>query len=127
MGVETVNPELAKSIHKNITFDQHKKAFAALREAGIFTVASFIVGLPGETKKMRSSYLDMAVDIGADAARFLPFQPLPGTPMESGTGEPEPLCTEYAVRITREFERHIAILDRLLEAAEKPDVRGMLA
>ncbi|CAG0997286.1 hypothetical protein METP2_03007 [Methanosarcinales archaeon] len=67
------------------------------------------------------------MDIGADAARFLPFQPLPGTPMESGTGEPGLLCTEYAVRITREFENHIAILNRLLEAAEKPDVRGIFA
>jgi radical SAM superfamily enzyme YgiQ (UPF0313 family) len=127
IGVETVDPELAQSIRKTITFEQHKKAFAALREAGIFTVASFIVGLPGETEEMRSCYVDMAVDIGADAARFLPFQPLPGTPMESGTGEPDPLCTEYAVRITREFERHIFILNRLLAAAEKPDVRGMLA
>lgn len=127
IGVETVNPELAQSIHKTITFEQHKKAFAALRQAGIFTVASFIVGLPGETEEMRSGYVDTAVDSGADAARFLPFQPLPGTPMESGTGEPKPLCAEYAVRITREFERHIVVLNRLIEAAEKPDVRGMLA
>ena len=127
IGVETVNPELAQSIRKTITFKQHKKAFAALGKAGIFTVASFIVGLPGETEEMRSGYVDTAVDIGADAARFLPFQPLPGTPMESGTGEPEPWCAEYAVRLTREFERHIAVLNRLLKAAEKPDVRGMLA
>ncbi|MGA9188137.1 MAG: radical SAM protein [Methanosarcina sp.] len=127
IGVETVNPELSKSIHKIITFEQHKQAFAALKDAGIFSVASFIVGLPGETEEMRSSYVDIAVDIGADAARFLPFQPLPGTPMESGTGEPDPLCAEYAVRTTKEFERHNAVLNRLLEAAEKFDVRGMLA
>ncbi len=127
IGVETVIPELAKSIRKTITFGQHKQAFSAMKEAGIFTVASFIVGLPGETEEMRGGYVDAAVDIGADAARFLPFQPLPGTPVESGTGEPDPLCAEYAVNITRQFERHPVVLERLLEAAEKPDVRGMLA
>ena len=126
IGVETVDPELAQSIWKEITFEQHKQAFAAMRDAGIYTVASFIVGLPGETEEMRCSYVDGAVEL-ADAAHFLPFQPLPGTPMGNSTGEPEPWCVNYATKITREFERHPVVLRRLLDAAKKPTVRGLLA
>ncbi|WP_456474398.1 B12-binding domain-containing radical SAM protein [Candidatus Pyrohabitans sp.] len=127
IGVETVAPKLAQSIRKPITFEQHQRAFAALRDAGIYTVASFIVGLPGETEEIRRGCVDAAVELGADAVRFVPFQPLPGTPMERGTGEPEPWCVEAAAKFTREFERHPKVLSRLLDAAEEPTVRGMFA
>lgn len=127
IGVETVEPDIARSIHKPIAFEQHRQAFAAMKDAGIFTVASFIAGLPGETEEMRRGYVDSAIEIGADAARFLPFQPLPGTPMESDTCETEPWCAEYAVKITVEFERHPVVLGRLSDAAKEPTVRGMLA
>lgn len=127
IGVETVNLGIMQRIRKIITFEQHKKAFALMRDAGIYTVASFIVGLPGEIEDIHQSYVDAAVELGVDAARFLPLQPLPGTPMESGTGEPEPWCVECAVKMTMQFERHPVVLRRLLDAAKEPTVRGTLA
>ena len=126
IGVETLIPKIAKSIGKNISFKQHKQAFDSLKKAGIFTIASFIVGLPGETENMRKSYVELAVKL-ADSATFLPFQPFPGTPMAKGIGEPEDWCIEYAARLTREFSQHPESKRRLSLAAKEKTVRGILA
>ena len=126
IGVETVIPKIAKSIGKNISFKQHIQTFEALKKAGIFTIASFIVGLPGETEDMRKSYVELALKL-ADSATFLPFQPFPGTPMAKGAGEPEDWCIEYAAKLTREFSQHPASIERLALAAKEATVRGMLS
>ena len=126
IGVETVIPKIAKSIGKNISLKQHIQTFETLREAGIFTIASFIVGLPGETEGMRKSYVEQALKL-ADSATFLPFQPFPGTPMAKGAGEPEDWCVEYAAKLTREFRQHPASHERLALAAREATVRGMLS
>jgi len=62
-----------------------------------------------------------------DAAQFVPFQPLPGTPLESGSGECEPWAEERAAQYTAEFRRHPVVITRLLEASQQLTVRGMLA
>ena len=126
VGVETVVPAILAKIKKNISFETHKKAFQAMKDAGIYTVASFIVGLPGETEAMRRRYVNAAIEL-ADSATFLPFQPLPGTPLERATVDPEPWSIACAERLTREFERHPKVLQRLMGAAKSPTVRGALA
>ncbi len=126
IGVETLIPKIAKSIGKNISFKQHKQAFDSLKKAGIFTIASFIVGLPGETENMRKSYVELALKL-ADSATFLPFQPFPGTPMAKGAGEPEDWCVEYAAKLTREFRQHPKSKARLELAAKEKTVRGIIA
>ncbi len=127
IGVETLEPELAHFIRKPIQFEEHQKACSSLKEAGIFTVASFITGLPGETEEMRRQSVDLAIRIGVDAAQFVPFQPLPGTPLEKGSGEPEPWAEEAAARLTQEFRNHPAVISQLVEAGKHLTVRGMLA
>jgi radical SAM superfamily enzyme YgiQ (UPF0313 family) len=126
IGVETLMPEIAKLIGKPISFRQHKQTFDTLRDAGIFTVASFIVGLPGETEKMRKQYVSLAAQL-ADSATFLPFHPFPGTPMANETGEPEDWCIDYAEMLTNEFSKHPASMERLSLAAKEKTVRGMLS
>ena len=127
IGIETLEPELAHFIRKSISFEKHQKACTEMRKSGIFTMASFITGLPGETEKMRERCVDLAVDVGVDAAQFVPFQPLPGTPLESGSGECEPWAEERAAYYTAEFRRHPVVITRLLEASQQLTVRGMLA
>jgi radical SAM superfamily enzyme YgiQ (UPF0313 family) len=127
IGIETLEPELAHFIGKPISFEQHRHACTEMREAGIFTMASFIVGLPGETEDMRTQSVESAVRVGADSAQWVPFQPLPGTPLEKGDGSPEPWCVEAAAKTTYEFRRHPVVIARLVEAAHQPTVRGMLA
>lgn len=125
IGVETVDQNIMQRVQKTIPLDQHRKAFAEMRNAGIYTVASFIVCLPGETEKIRQSCVDAAVELGADSARFIPFQPLPGTPMENERREP--WCEERAWKMTREFERHHEVIRRLLDASKQPTLRGAFA
>ena len=127
IGIETLEPELAHVIGKPISREQHSRAVNTLREAGIYTMASFITGLPGETEDMRNRCVELAVSVGVDAAQFVPFQPLPGTPLEKGSGEPEPWAEEAAAQYTTDFRRHPAVIAQLLEAAPQPTVRGMLA
>lgn len=127
IGIETVSDDLTTSIKKNISYEQHRRAIARLKAAGIFTVASLIVGLPGETEAMRASYVEDVVALGVDTAFFLPFQPFPGTPLARGNGEPEPWCVEAAARLTAEFERHPEVIARLEEAGKEPTVRGLIA
>ena len=50
-GVETGNPEMLKRIKKGITLDQVVDAVKMCNDAGITPHASFILGLPGETKE----------------------------------------------------------------------------
>lgn len=97
-----------------------------MRKAGIFTIASFIVGLPEENENMRKNYVDFALKL-ADSAVFLPFQPFPGTPMAKGAGEPEDWAVEYAARLTREFSQRPESVARLALATKEATVRGMLS
>lgn len=126
IGVETLVPEIAKSIGKPIGFREHKRAFDKLRKEGIFTVASFIVGLPNETEAMRMRYVEWAVQL-SDSAVFLPFQPFPGTPMASEVNDPEEWCAKCAEDLTLQFRRHPVALERLTLAAQESTVKGMLA
>ncbi len=49
MGVETANEQSLQDIRKEFTTDQMRQGFAVCRAAGMETVATVIVGLPGET------------------------------------------------------------------------------
>lgn len=50
-GVETGNLEMLKRIKKKINTDEVRKAVIMCRKAGLRAHASFIVGLPGETRE----------------------------------------------------------------------------
>ena len=49
-GVETGNPEMLKRIKKGIKLEQVHSAVKMCKQAGMIAHASFIIGLPGETK-----------------------------------------------------------------------------
>ncbi|MFA5269497.1 MAG: radical SAM protein [Methanoregula sp.] len=127
VGVETTNPSLTGIIKKDIPVEKHRKAFALMADAGIFSIASLIIGLPGETADMRKQYVEDVVGLGADTVYFLPFQPLPGTPLGTPTGEPDPGIVSEAARLTAEFENHPEVRRRMEVLAGEPTVRGMLA
>ncbi len=50
-GVETGNQEMLERIKKGITLEQVRRAVQMCRQAGMIAHASFIVGLPGETRE----------------------------------------------------------------------------
>ena len=129
VGVETVERELAAQVGKSISGESYREAFARLREHGIFSVASFIIGLPGETAEMRKRSVDLAVQVGPDSVHFLPFLPLPGTPLAEGHSgfDADPVDIRDAYQFSESFFRHSSTKARLTEAAESSGIRGVLA
>ena len=49
MGIESVDPEVLKTIQKGETIEQIEAAIKATNEAGIISKAFFLVGLPGDS------------------------------------------------------------------------------
>lgn len=50
-GVESGNPEMLKRVRKGITLGQAKEAVRMCKQSGMLPHASFMVGLPGETRE----------------------------------------------------------------------------
>jgi radical SAM superfamily enzyme YgiQ (UPF0313 family) len=77
-GVESGNQEILDRVKKKITLKKVKQAVALTKETGMRAVTSFILGLPGETKKtMRQSY-DLANRLNAPYSLHV-LAPFPGT------------------------------------------------
>jgi radical SAM superfamily enzyme YgiQ (UPF0313 family) len=129
VGVETLSPTLARSAGKFIALETYRELFRRMRALGIFSVASFIVGLPGETPRERAETLDKALAAAPDAAQFIPFYPFPGVPMADGRQglEPSPDAVRDAQRFTSAFYRQADVHDRLLKISAAEDIRGRLA
>jgi anaerobic magnesium-protoporphyrin IX monomethyl ester cyclase len=78
-GLESGNQRLLDLIKKNITLEQTKKAIELTKEAGIAIRASFILGLPTETREESLRTIKFAKDLGIDQVRFALATPFPGT------------------------------------------------
>lgn len=77
-GVESGNQEILNRVKKKITLKKVKQAVAMTKEMGLSAVTSFILGLPGETRKtMRQSY-DLAKSLNAPYCLHV-LAPFPGT------------------------------------------------
>jgi radical SAM superfamily enzyme YgiQ (UPF0313 family) len=59
-GAESGSPEILKKIRKGITPEQTRRAVEMTREAGIGVLASFVLGLPGETPQTLQQTLEFA-------------------------------------------------------------------
>lgn len=78
-GVETGSPEMQEIIHKNIDYSKIAHTFEVLNRIGITTVASFIVGFPGETVDQLRDTVKLLNTIKANLTPVFHFTPLPGT------------------------------------------------
>lgn len=63
-GAESGNREILRSIRKGITPEQTRRAVEMTRAAGIGVLASFVLGLPGETPETLRETLDFAESLG---------------------------------------------------------------
>ena len=129
LGVETLSDALAGSIGKPIPLDTYRGVFERMRQLGMFSVASFIVGLPGETPGQRADLLATALEAAPDSAWFLPFLPLPGTPAAAGRATFDPHATDVAEarRLDVAFAADAAVRARLESAVRAGGIRGTLA
>jgi anaerobic magnesium-protoporphyrin IX monomethyl ester cyclase len=112
-GVESGNQQILDNMHKKITPEKVKWAVELARECEIRTLASFIIGLPGETKETLKETVSFAKSLNTHYGFHL-LSPFPGT-------EVRERAEEFGMRIlTDDWSRY----DANEAIVEYPDVRA---
>lgn len=78
-GVESGNQEILNRSKKGITLKQIRDAFKLTKKAGIKSHATFMFGLPGETKETINQTIEFAKELNADTIQCSIALPYPGT------------------------------------------------
>ncbi len=78
IGVEAGDPEILKSIKKGITLEMARKTMAQMNRAGVFSIAFFIFGNLGETRRTIQASIDFSRELNASLAFYHVLYPLPG-------------------------------------------------
>jgi len=78
-GVESGSDAILKRYAKMVDKDKIRNAFRICSKLGINTLAHFILGLPGETKKDVEKTIDFAKELKCDFASFNLYAPLIGS------------------------------------------------
>ncbi|MEK7281805.1 MAG: radical SAM protein, partial [Chloroflexota bacterium] len=86
-GVESGDQAILDNVGKGIKLDEVRRAFRWAREAGMETLAYFMIGLPGETEESMGRTIDFARELEPTYAKVGILLPLPGTPLFSSFDE----------------------------------------
>ncbi len=78
-GVESGSDEMLKAIHKNIDKEAIKPTMDVLREIGITSICSFIIGFPDETAEQLKDTVELIEKTNSNLTPIYHFTPLPGT------------------------------------------------
>lgn len=81
LGAESSSDTTLNSLNKGTNVDQNKLAIDLLREHGIMTEASFMIGFPEETFESVDKTISEAVRLNPDIAVFPLITPMPFTPL----------------------------------------------
>ncbi len=79
LGIESGNEQIMNLINKKIKKKQARQAFKLTKEAGICTRASFILGLPWDTRDTIRDTIDFAMELNPDFVDFFLAVAYPGT------------------------------------------------
>lgn len=80
-GIESADNRIKKNITKGTTIEQDTEALAWCKDLGIKFKASFILGLPGETKESMEKTREWILKYRPDRADVNILIPFPGTPI----------------------------------------------
>ena len=78
-GIESGSQELLDRMKKGITLEDAENAIKACKSANLKSIAYFIYGLPGESKKTIQDTRRFAKKLDPDIAQFFVATPFPGT------------------------------------------------
>lgn len=78
-GVESADPEVLRRIPKNISLDDVVRTVRDCKRLGIQTHATYLLGLPGETRESARRTIDFALELGTHTLQFAIATPYPGT------------------------------------------------
>jgi anaerobic magnesium-protoporphyrin IX monomethyl ester cyclase len=85
-GVESGNQQVLDTINKKITLDKVREAVRMAKDAGIDILASFIFGLPGETRETIKESVQFGLELGTSYG-FHVLSPFPGTEVRERADE----------------------------------------
>jgi radical SAM superfamily enzyme YgiQ (UPF0313 family) len=80
-GLESGSERILKFLKKDLSVDETRRAFRLLQETRIRTAASFLVGIPTETRDDVQQSMALAEAIQAHHTHFYPYVPFPGSPL----------------------------------------------
>lgn len=81
VGAESGSQRILNRVKKGIRLNQIINTVKLAKRVGLQIVLSFILGIPGESKKDMQSTIDFACKLDPDFAQFTICTPYPGTPM----------------------------------------------
>jgi len=105
LGVESGSPAIQQVLRKNLDLDRAREAFEVVQNAGIRTLAFFMIGNYRDTADTIRQTIDYACALNADFAIFTITTPFPGTELfekavEEGlitNFDPSQLCNNPAM------------------------------
>ncbi|MEH6471719.1 MAG: radical SAM protein [Halopseudomonas sp.] len=81
LGAESSDDSTLNSLNKGTSVDQNKQALDLLRDHGIMTEASFMIGFPEDTTESVDRTIAEAIRLNPDIAVFPLITPMPFTPL----------------------------------------------
>jgi radical SAM superfamily enzyme YgiQ (UPF0313 family) len=78
-GVESGSQRMLNIMKKGITLEKARRAVEMTRKVGIVCSASYVFGIPGETRKSLKETIQFAKKINSNFAHFNMITPWPGT------------------------------------------------
>ena len=110
-GVESGNSEILNVLRKGITIEQAEKAFRITKDAGLTTLAYFMMGSPRETRAQIKESIELAKKLNPDFVHFSVTTPFPDTDLyymglREGILERD-YWREFAENPTRDFQPHL--------------------
>jgi radical SAM superfamily enzyme YgiQ (UPF0313 family) len=80
-GVESGSEKVLAQMHKKINPEMVRLAFKTAQKAGLMTIASAVIGFPGETEETAWETINFINSLNPDDIGFYVATPYPGTPM----------------------------------------------
>jgi len=100
-GIESGNQEILDTVKKKITLEKCRQAIDLCNETGIAAMASYILGLPGESAETIRKTMEFASSLTPHYGYHI-LSPFPGT-------EVREMCDQYGLRIlTSDWDRYDA-------------------
>lgn len=79
LGVESADQQHLDNLNKKITLDRIKKTFELTRELDVRTIASAVLGMPGDTRQSIEKTISFVKSLNPSYAVFSLATPYPGT------------------------------------------------
>lgn len=110
-GVESGSQRMLNIMKKGTTLPRIKETIKLTKEIGIKTSASYVLGIPGETKQSISETIKFAKSLNTTFAHFNMITPWPGTELYNQLIEENKISKEEWKKYAKKLGMHIPTID----------------